>query len=944
MQLSYSFDGASWMLIGKVHGKNSSFSIPGITMASELKDVWFRLSGDPSVAGKKSVYLDALRMEIEFERLNGGTENLPAVLLQDSSITFASGRKDFLSNETPRFLIRDPQIELPQIESLVFEGRAEITKDRKGNLQRAVAFRKNSIEKGGGGSQSLIEKVKEKLKEILPKDVPPGQEKKQDEKDPGKGTPPESPGPPAEVPQPSPGNEGGQGAPLKDKEKKEKVNFLEFFRTGVAYAKSANATRITAVILDWRGQNTDIVPEITSSLQNGQKYFDIAIPTQGRSIQPGRYTLRVEIQTPSAVVTSQQDFTWGVLALNVNKSIYAPGEEAYVQIGVLDDAGHTICDAGLELALTSPTGSVSTFSTDKGTIEYSTECGPETVTNTPDYFAFYGIRSETGVYEMSLTAVTANGTRSVADRFEVRDSVAFEVERTGPTRIYPLELYPMTLSVVAHEVFEGTVEERVPSSFVVFQPRRSRGFTSVRDEGNEKVISWDVSLAAGDSIQLGYLFDAPDVSPAFYLLGPLKIGSFQEIRQWQVAGDIVSTGEVVPNGDITTGWAVVGGTSDGTCAGGGATHHCDRIDEARATPSTTDYVATGTAGSTGEVEEYDMTTLTLPSGATVTNITLWMYAQSSTNANGGTLDNVDMNIRIAGSLQTAVTKTPAFGTYQWHSASFSGSWTQANLDGFRSQFTRIRQGSGNPGNQDDDVRIATVYAVATYQYTLPPPSVTQEAYIFENDDGVDADGNTAHAAGNTALTNVKKGERLVLRTHLKNTTSGALDANVALFYDRNDGIWTKVKELQAAITAAGNCTDTNYDCTTVDSTGDVGDYTSIAIDQKGNPWVSYWDFTNSSLKVASYVGQGGNCFSGAWNCETIETGTPNPGVGQYTSIAFAPDGKAWISYLYSDTTDLRVATYVGSGGNCDLSTAWNCTAVDGTATTTGLFTSIAFSP
>ncbi|MBI2653175.1 right-handed parallel beta-helix repeat-containing protein, partial [Candidatus Woesearchaeota archaeon] len=52
-----------------------------------------------------------------------------------------------------------------------------------------------------------------------------------------------------------------------------------------------------------------------------------------------------------------------------------------------------------------------------------------------------------------------------------------------------------------------------------------------------KIISIPANLKKGSKYILSYKFDAPDISPEFYVLGPLEIGAFKEARQWQIAND-----------------------------------------------------------------------------------------------------------------------------------------------------------------------------------------------------------------------------------------------------------------------------------------------------------------------------------------------------------------------------------------------------------------------
>jgi hypothetical protein len=59
------------------------------------------------------------------------------------------------------------------------------------------------------------------------------------------------------------------------------------------------------------------------------------------------------------------------------------------------------------------------------------------------------------------------------------------------------------------------------------------------------------------------------------------------------------------------------------------------------------------------------------------------------------------------------------------------------------------------------------------------------------------------------------------------------------------------------VSSSGNCGGGFWQCTTIDSSGDVGTYTSIAL-SNGTPYISYYDKSNTALKYAVEVGSGGN--------------------------------------------------------------------------------------
>ena len=103
--------------------------------------------------------------------------------------------------------------------------------------------------------------------------------------------------------------------------------------------------------------------------------------------------------------------------------------------------------------------------------------------------------------------------------------------------------------------------------------------------------------------------------------------------------------------------------------------------------------------------------------------------------------------------------------------------------------------------------------------------------------------------------------------------------------------------------------------TTIDSEGEVGENTSIAVDLNNNYLISYIDHTNGALKFAKYDGN-------TWTTTTVD-----PTCGAYydaqdTSITVDDDNNYLISYYDSNNQDLKFAKYDGN--------SWSTTTIDST--------------
>ncbi|MEK7570088.1 MAG: hypothetical protein AAB515_01420 [Patescibacteria group bacterium] len=297
--------------------------------------------------------------------------------------------------------------------------------------------------------------------------------------------------------------------------------------------------------------------------------FDVQNVTEGSSTyaklnihtdkftKPGKYTAQVTVLQDNKLAIVTTEFTWGVLVINMNRSVYWPGETVQFGMGVLDPEGHTLCDAKLVLTVVAPDGtkSVQTTEQEKDGVKRSATCGPDNVTDVADYSAEYETFDE-GSYAVTLTAKTASGEYTITDTVVVDAVIPFAISRRGSMRIYPPAAYTMALDVRPQKDFTGVVEDYVPPSFEILNV--SDGGKIIKSQ-QRTTIRWQVDWVARTTHTLTYRYDAPDISPELFRLGPVRVASstealpvlrsssateggakvedYQESRQWQIASD-----------------------------------------------------------------------------------------------------------------------------------------------------------------------------------------------------------------------------------------------------------------------------------------------------------------------------------------------------------------------------------------------------------------------
>ena len=152
-------------------------------------------------------------------------------------------------------------------------------------------------------------------------------------------------------------------------------------------------------------------------------------------------------------------------------------------------------------------------------------------------------------------------------------------------------------------------------------------------------------------------------------------------------------------------------------------------------------------------------------------------------------------------------------------------------------------------------------------------------------------GNAACSSGNNLTTVDSAGKGRYVSIAL-----GADGLPIIAYYDWSNAA-LKVARCGNAACSAGNT------LATVDHTGDAGMYTSITVGADGLPVVSYFDRMNTSLKVAHC----GNAGCTAGNTLTLLDNIPDQGSGQSTSITLGTDGMPIISYYDGTNSRLKLA-------------------------------------
>jgi len=186
----------------------------------------------------------------------------------------------------------------------------------------------------------------------------------------------------------------------------------------------------------------------------------------------------------------------------------------------------------------------------------------------------------------------------------------------------------------------------------------------------------------------------------YFVLSVFILSLFVGLINFNDSAAVSTSIALRPNSTIASAWSPIG------TANAGCTGNCSYVNEPSSAPDITNYVTSASGDATPVTDEYGLEDTT--AGQTATTVTVRAYV-----ARQGTLGSpqISLNLRIGGNLQTANTTTivSAQNVFVWYEASYTGAWTQSELNAASMTVTRIGQFLGS------SFRVATVETTATLQ-------------------------------------------------------------------------------------------------------------------------------------------------------------------------------------------------------------------------------------
>lgn len=137
-----------------------------------------------------------------------------------------------------------------------------------------------------------------------------------------------------------------------------------------------------------------------------------------------------------------------------------------------------------------------------------------------------------------------------------------------------------------------------------------------------------------------------------------------------------------------------------------------------------------------------------------------------------------------------------------------------------------------------------------------------------------------------------------------------------------------------ASTHSWTFTTREWQAVTVDTAGTVGFQSSLTVDEGGRLHVTYMDSYDSwNFKYATCTG---SCAGAAnWQVTTVDT---VGSVGENSSLVVDAAGRLHVSYAHSGNGDVKYAT---CAANCATQAGWQTVTIDGELTSVGPFTALA---